>query len=263
MPFFVLRCDNEVKIVVSRRKVEVLVRLFPHTEVMTFNKNQEFRAYQRKHQLTLLAKNQNFTVRKDLVPCSQESLSEQEDSLIPSKRSASASTEEETPVKLVKKTPPISVTFRKRNIKTLEGATLSLFAEPKRYRTVHTLAFDGSARFYDSSCAWVLFDLKKRIILEGYQALGKQDSMYAEFRGFMRGLEEVKRLPIENLQVLTDCKSLTQLVKYPHRCNNDALSRLAREVRRNLECFRVWDIFFIHREFNSYSDGLTKLAYNN
>jgi len=92
--------------------------------------------------------------------------------------------------------------------------------------------------------------------------LGKATNNIAEYSGVILGLEQARRLGIDEVEIYSDSNLCVQQIKGAFKVSSDNLLPLYNRAKYLLGQFSKWDIRHIPREQNKRADALSNLVLN-
>lgn len=119
---------------------------------------------------------------------------------------------------------------------------------------------DGSCRGNpgDAGIGCLIFLNNKKIEISEY--IGKTTNNVAEYTALIRGLEEVLRHGVTEIDIFSDSELLIRHIKGVYKVRNKKLIPLYNRVRDLLNKFKKYQIFHIYREENLIADSLARKA---
>ena len=121
---------------------------------------------------------------------------------------------------------------------------------------------DGASRGNPgpSGAGAVLIDANGRVIAELVKFLGTTTNNVAEYNGFLIGLEEAKRLGIDELDVRMDSKLVVEQMRGLWKIKHPNLRPLALKAGALFATFPKRTIAHVPREQNGIADALSNRA---
>ena len=121
---------------------------------------------------------------------------------------------------------------------------------------------DGASRGNPgpSGAGAVLIDANGRVIAELVKFLGTTTNNVAEYNGFLLGLEEAKRLGIDELDVRMDSKLVVEQMRGLWKIKHPNLKPLALKAGALFATFPKRTIAHVPREQNGIADALSNRA---
>jgi len=106
----------------------------------------------------------------------------------------------------------------------------------------------------------VLIDADGRVIAELVKFLGTTTNNVAEYNGFILGLEEAKRLGIDDLDVFMDSKLVVEQMRGRWKIKHPNMKPLALKAGALFATFPKRTIAHVPREENGIADALSNRA---
>lgn len=121
---------------------------------------------------------------------------------------------------------------------------------------------DGAARGNPgpAGAGAVLLDPDGAVVAELRRALGTATNNRAEYEGLVMGLEEARRLGVEELVVRLDSELIVRQLAGRYRVKHPGLKPFAERARRLLAEFRAVRVEHVPRERNALADRLANEA---
>lgn len=125
-----------------------------------------------------------------------------------------------------------------------------------------TLYADGACRGNPgpAGAGAVLIDANGRVIAELTKFLGTATNNIAEYNGFIIGLEEAKRLGVDDLDVRMDSKLVVEQMRGVWKIKHPNLKPLALRAGALFATFPKRTIAHVPREENGIADALSNRA---
>jgi len=92
------------------------------------------------------------------------------------------------------------------------------------------------------------------------ESIGTATNNIAEYRAFLRGLEEAEALGAGTVRVQSDSELLVRQLTGEYKVRSAALAGLYREARARMRCFDRVSIVHVPREDNAAADALANRA---
>ena len=92
------------------------------------------------------------------------------------------------------------------------------------------------------------------------ESIGTATNNIAEYRAFLRGLEEAEALGARTVGVRSDSELLVKQLRGDYKVRNPALAALYREARARMRRFDEVEITHVPREDNAAADALANRA---
>jgi ribonuclease HI len=136
--------------------------------------------------------------------------------------------------------------------------------------TPHYLYFDGGCRGNGrqnpnakAGYGYVIYNYKMERVTEGWKYLGPKTNNYAEYSGFINGMQHALTLGIKNLVVRGDSNMVIKQMTGQFGANNPdmkILNSIAKELAANFESITYEHVY---REENKEADRLSNVAMDN
>lgn len=125
-----------------------------------------------------------------------------------------------------------------------------------------TIYIDGACRFNPgpAGIGVVVIGDEGKIVASISEFIGHGTNNIAEWRAYLRALEEAKRLGAGEIAVFTDSQLLACQINGQYKIRNQNLFALAAQARQMAVGFRKITVTSIPRERNKAADSLAKRA---
>ncbi len=92
------------------------------------------------------------------------------------------------------------------------------------------------------------------------ESIGVATNNVAEYRAFIRGLEEAKALGATQVRIFSDSELAVRQVNGIYKVKDQGLAKLHRQVKELLKEFRDWKVDHVPREQNTRADALAGMG---
>ena len=124
-----------------------------------------------------------------------------------------------------------------------------------------TVHIDGASRGNPGAAAIGVVVLRhKAPVREIGESIGIATNNIAEYRAFLRGLEEAGKLGARTVRVRSDSELLVRQLTGQYKVRNPALAALHRQARSRMRRFDLVEITHVPREENAAADALANRA---
>lgn len=121
---------------------------------------------------------------------------------------------------------------------------------------------DGGARGNPgpAGCGVVMMDEDDQLVGKHKKYLGEQTNNFAEYSGVILGLEEAKKLKVEEIDFFMDSELAVKQLNREFKIKNAGLAKLFIKIYNLQHDFKKVSFSHIPREMNALADKLANLA---
>jgi ribonuclease HI len=134
-------------------------------------------------------------------------------------------------------------------------------SRPPRAQRDLVVSIDGASRGNPGAAAIGVVVLSDGTpVREIGEAIGVATNNIAEYRAFLRGLQEAERLGARSVRVQSDSELLVRQLTGQYKVRSDAIAPLHREAQARMRCFESVQVVHVPREANAAADALANRA---
>lgn len=106
----------------------------------------------------------------------------------------------------------------------------------------------------------VIFDARKKVVLEISECIGKTTNNQAEYKALLRGLEEAKKLGGTEVDIFMDSELIIKQLKQEYKVRDKDLGQLFIKAWNLLHGFKKYTLRHVLRHKNKRADELVNKA---